>query len=77
MGERRLAQAGRTIQQHMIDRFIPPLRRLNQYRQVRAQVVLTDQIMQALRTQGLIQYGFLLLKSWGDYAVIHSGAYYT
>ena len=55
IGERRLAQARRAVEQHVIERLAPLLRRGNRHLQVLAHAILTDVVVERARAQpGLV-----------------------
>src|SRR5262249_23178821 len=49
--QRRLAEAGRADQEHMIERLAAALRRRDEHAEVRARLLLADEFGQPLRTQ--------------------------
>ena len=49
--ERRLAETRRTVQQHVIERFVSLFRRRDRHLQVRANTFLTDVVVQRSRTE--------------------------
>jgi len=55
----RLAQAGRSHQQHVVKRLAAPLRRLDEDRQLIPDAVLPDEIVEAARPEGDFQLLFL------------------
>src|SRR5262249_56428438 len=53
--ERGLAEARRADEQHMIERLAPRTRRLDEPRQVRARLLLTDELAEPLRAQRAVR----------------------
>ena len=51
VGQRRLAEPGRTVQQHVIERFLALLRRRDRHLQVLADAVLADVLVQDARAE--------------------------
>jgi len=49
--QRRLAEAGGTVQQHVIERLAPPQRRLDEHPQVAAGGALADEVVERRRPQ--------------------------
>ena len=62
--ERGLAQARRTDEQHMIERLAPCPRRLDEHRQVRARLLLADELGKSLRAQRAVG-GFIVIAALG------------
>ena len=55
IGQRRLAQPGRAVEQHVIERFAALLRRRNRHLQVLAHAVLPDVVVEHARAQSRLR----------------------
>ena len=55
VGQRRLAEAGRARQQHVVERLAAPPRRLHEERQLTLELLLADELVQALRAQRAVE----------------------
>ena len=50
-GERRLAEAGRAVEQHMVERLAAALRGVDEHAQILARRLLADELVEALRAE--------------------------
>ena len=69
VGERRLAEAGRTVQQHVIERLATAGRRGNRDLQVGADAVLADVVVEPTRAQPRFVLDVVVGARGGDEAV--------
>ena len=55
LGQRRLAEAGRPGQQHVVERLAAPPRRLHEQRELALERLLADEVLEALRAQRAVE----------------------
>ena len=70
VGERRLAEAGRTVQQHVIERLAALLRRGDRHLQVLADAILADVLVEHARAQARFVLRVLVDARRGDEAIV-------
>ena len=71
VGERGLAEAGRAVEQHVIERFAASDRGGNRHLQVVAHAVLADVLGERPRTQSRLVLCVLVHDPWSDQALVH------
>ena len=72
--ERRLAEPGRTVQQHVIERFAALPRRRDRHLQVLADAVLPDVVVERPRAQARLVLDVFVHARGGDEAIVHGHA---
>ena len=77
VGQRRLAETGRTVQQDVIERLAAPARRRDRDLEVVPQSVLADVLVQRSRTQPRFVLGVIVRRARGDEAIGHRPASFS
>src|SRR4029077_20057126 len=75
VGERRFAQAGRSVEQDMVKRLAARLCRLDRYIEIFFDLVLADEFLKALGAEFELERGIVLDRGGGDEGVFQFGIF--